>query len=253
MAGKYIEPMPLTDWTRRLRHRAMPRWPSQCAICHGWGRGRLCGDCTGRFGAPRPRCRRCAIELPAAADTCGGCLADPPPWDRCIAAADYAYPWDGLVQGLKFHARLDLAPALAQRMLGAWHEAGAGAPGLVLPMPLADARWRERGHNQAWELARRLARALDAPADPHLLLRVKDTPHQLALPRREREANVRGAFAVEPLRAAELRGRSVTLVDDVVTTGATAAEAVRTLRQAGAADVTLWVAARTPRQAGEPA
>jgi ComF family protein len=157
-----------------------------------------------------------------------------------------------LVQALKFHARLDLAPALAERMLSAWHAAGVGAPGLLLPMPLAASRWRERGHNQAWELARRLARALGAPADPQLLLRVKDTPHQIALPRRDRAANVRGAFAVEPLRAAGLRGRSVTLVDDVVTTGATAAEAARTLRQAGAAAVTLWVAARTPHRAGGP-
>ena len=76
---------------------------------------------------------------------------------------------------------------------------------------------------------------------------MKETPHQLALPPERRAANVRAAFAVEPLRTAELRGRSVTLVDDVMTTGATVAEAARTLLQAGAADVGVWVIARTPR------
>ena len=93
---------------------------------------------------------------------------------------------------------------------------------------------------------RRLARPLRCPADARLLLRIKDTPHQLALAPQRREANVRGAFAVEPLRRAELRGRSVTLVDDVMTTSATAAEVARVLLQAGAAEVDVWVVARTP-------
>jgi len=79
-----------------------------------------------------------------------------------------------------------------------------------------------------------------------LLLRVRDTPHQLGLKRSERETNVRGAFAVDPLRAGELSGGSVLLVDDVMTSGATAFEIARTLRQAGAARIHLAVLARTP-------
>jgi ComF family protein len=119
-------------------------------------------------------------------------------------------------------------------------------PDMLLPVPLAAARLRERGYNQAWEITRRLGRTLRCPAEPHLLLRLRDTPHQLAFPLHRRAANVRGAFAVEPTRLAEVRGRHIALVDDVMTTGATAEEIARALKQAGAAAVAVWVVARTP-------
>ena len=229
---------------------ALPR-PSQCAACHGWGSGRVCGDCIARYASPVARCRRCATLVPPAVDTCGACLREPPPFDAALAAVDYAYPWDALVTHFKFHAALDLAAALAGLVVAAWQRGGAAHPGLLLPVPLADARLRERGYNQAWELARRCARSVAAPSDATLLLRLKDTPHQVALAPGRRAANVRGVFAVEPLRSAELRGRSVTLVDDVMTTGATLAEAARVLRQAGAASVQVWVVARTPAPAAD--
>lgn len=179
---------------------------------------------------------------------CGDCLKHPPPWEQALAAVDYLHPWDGLLARFKFHAALDLAPALAQRLLDAHRfDSTARYPGLLLPMPLNPARLRERGHNQAWELARRLGRLLNCPADAHLLLRPRDTPHQTTLALSARAANVQGAFAVEPRRLAELRGREVTLVDDVMTTGASAAEATCVLLQAGAARVQVWVVARTPR------
>lgn len=235
---------------RGLSRTAARTLPSQCAVCRGWGEGRICAACIARFAVPTPRCRRCAIELPPGPDTCGACLADPPPFARCIAAVDYGFPWAGLIQQFKFGARLDLADALVERMEVAWHAAGAPPLGRLLPLPLSDARLRERGHNQAWELARRLAHASGAAADARLLLRVKDTPHQLSLPRAQRAANVRDAFAVEPLRAHDVRDREITLIDDVLTTGATAAEAARVLLEAGAAKVGVWVLARTPRPPG---
>lgn len=160
--------------------------------------------------------------------------------------ADYAYPWDALISRLKFNDALDLANALAQRVADVVDGAGGARPHWVLPVPLSAQRLRERGYNQAWELARRVARSLGCKADAKLLLRVKDTPHQLALPREQRAANVRGAFLVEPRRTHELRGCDVAVVDDVMTTGATGAEIARTLKQAGAHSVRLWVVARTP-------
>ena len=117
----------------------------------------------------------------------------------------------------------------------------------MLPVPLAAARWRERGYNQAWELARRVARRLGIVAEPELLLRVRETAHQLALPLADRAGNVRAAFAVEPRRRAELRDRHVAIVDDVMTTASTAAEITGVVRQAGATTVEIWVLARTPR------
>ena len=231
--------------------------PSLCAVCRGWGRGRICGDCVARFAPRIRRCSGCALEVPsgaAAADgtgLCGACLSEPPPYERTSAAVTYGYPWDRLIGNLKFHGALDLAPALVRLMLDSPHAlASAQAVDrttILLPVPLSRQRLRERGFNQAWELARRLARSLALEADARLLLRVKDAPHQLALPPAERAANVRGVFAVEPMRRAELQGRDVLLVDDVMTTGATAAEISRVLLLAGAARVAVWVVARTPR------
>ena len=224
------------------------RLPSVCAVCHGWGTQRVCAECVQRFDPALPRCARCALQVPAGAAICGTCLVDPPPFAHSLAAVDYAHPWDGLITHFKFHGALDLAPALAQRLVDAFRRGGAARPALLLPLPLSPARLRERGYNQAWELARRLGDSLRCPTDARLLLRVKDTPHQLALPPEQRAGNVRGAFALEPRRLDELRGRSVTLVDDVMTTGATAAEAARVLLHAGASEVAVWVVARTPRR-----
>lgn len=223
------------------------RMPSLCAVCHDWGMSRVCHECVRRFAPALPRCRHCALEVPAGTETCGACLIDPPPFAEALAAVDYGHPWDTLITRFKFHEALDLAAVLAGRMLDAHRSAQAHAPTLLLPIPLSDARLRERGYNQAWILTRRLGAALRCEVEPDLLLRIKDTPHQLALPPDRRAGNVRGAFAVEPGRRAELQGRTVTLVDDVMTTGATVAEAARSLLQAGAREVGVWVVARTPR------
>lgn len=161
------------------------------------------------------------------------------------AAVDYTYPWNTLVTRLKFHDGLDLLPALVPLMLAAHRPA---PDDLLLPVPLSPQRLRERGFNQAWELTRRLARATGTATDPHVLLRVRDTPHQLSLKRPEREAAVRHAFAVDALRRHEIEGRNITLVDDVMTTMATANEISRVLLQAGAASVRVWCLARTPLQ-----
>jgi ComF family protein len=223
------------------------RLPSLCAVCRGWGPQRVCDACIARFAVAVPRCRRCALQVPTDATVCGACLTDPPPYARTLAAVDYDHPWDGLITHFKFHAALDLVPALAGQMIEALRRDETMTPTLLLPIPLSTARLRERGYNQAWELTKRLGAALRCPVDATLLLRVKDTPHQLAFPPEQRAGNVRAAFAIEPRRRTALSGRRVTLVDDVMTTGATVAEAARTLLQAGASEVNVWVIARTPR------
>ncbi|HEY0857084.1 MAG TPA: ComF family protein [Albitalea sp.] len=236
--------MPLTP--RLLSRPTWPALPTQCAICRDWGPQRLCAACCQRFIAAGPRCERCALAVPAGVTVCGACLTRPAPWRSALAAVDYTHPWDQLIAHFKFHAALDLAAALARCLGQAWRLSGRAAPSLLLPVPLSAQRLRERGYNQAWELARRVASRIGCPADSRLLLRIRDTPHQLALPIDRRGANVRGAFAVDPLRLDALRGRSVTVLDDVMTTGATATEITRVLQQAGAAEVHWWVLARTP-------
>lgn len=245
--------MPSTS--RRIALRGPGRWrlPSLCAVCHGWGAERVCVDCVTRFAEPVPRCERCGLEwlgpLPGAGDDaiCAACSIDPPPFERTLAAVRYGRPWDALITRYKFHSALDLAPTFADLLLAAHRHSRLDVPSLMLPVPLSDERLRERGYNQSWELTRRLAGALGCSADARLLLRIRDTPHQLAFPRDERAANVSGAFAVEPRRRAELADCDITLVDDVMTTGDTAAEVARVLLRAGASSVSVWVFARTPR------
>ncbi len=148
----------------------------------------------------------------------------------------------------KFRARPDLAAVLAPLLAAAVPRnaaSGSGRP-LVVPVPVAPDRLRERGYNQSWELARRVARAHALPACADALFRVRATGHQLQLGRAERAANLRDAFVVTPSRATRVRGAHVALVDDVLTTGATADAATRALLRAGAARVHVWVLARTP-------
>lgn len=251
-AAKYIEAMLSTRlpaaWRSFSSSISPARWPSLCAVCHGWGAGRVCSDCHARFALVLPRCRRCALQVPVGVAECGACTAAPPEFDAATARVDYGFPWDRLVAAFKFQRALDLAPVLADAIVEARGAAiDAVAPALLVPVPLSAARLRERGYNQAWELARRVARRIGVRAESRLLLRIRDTPHQLDLPPDKRAGNVRGAFAVEPLRIGELRGRTVAVVDDVMTTGSTANEIARVLKHAGASRVEVWVVARTPR------
>ncbi|MDB5850929.1 MAG: phosphoribosyltransferase [Rhodoferax sp.] len=221
--------------------------PSQCAICRAWPARPVCEACVQRFAQPQPRCRTCALPLSAATDTltqCGACIRHPPPVDACFAAVDYAYPWSACIARFKFRQQVGWAHALADLMRHSpWTEPALERCDLVLPMPLARERLRERGYNQALELARRLA---PDKVDARLLLRVRDTPPQRDLNRSQRQRNVRGAFLLDPLRAAELAGRRVVLVDDVMTSGASLFAAAAAVRQGGAAHITALVLARTP-------
>lgn len=184
--------------------------------------------------------------MPAGVTQCGACVREAPPLDACVAAVDYDWPWSDVVTQFKFGDRTGWAHEMVALMRAApWAEPLLEQSTLIVPMPLSPARLRERGYNQAWLLARALDRRR---ADASLLLRVRDTTAQSALPRAERQRNVRGAFAVEPLRVREVHNQQVLLVDDVMTSGASLFEAARTMRAAGAAGVGALVFARTNAQ-----
>lgn len=232
-----------------LFSRLLQPLPGLCAVCRGWGDGALCTRCHTRYARVVPRCERCALQVPAGVAVCGQCLAHPPDFDAACTGLDYAFPWSTLIARFKFREALELSDALVAPLRTALHRAAGPMPDLLLPVPLSRERLRERGYNQAWEATRRLARHLAIRCEARLLLRVKDSPHQLDLPPEERAANVHGVFAVEPLRRAELQGLHVAVIDDVMTTGATCAELARVLKQAGATRVSAWALARTPRDA----
>jgi ComF family protein len=148
-----------------------------------------------------------------------------------------------LIARYKFQQQAGWAGPLATLMLSAPRaEDMLDAADWVLPIPLSPQRLAERGYNQSWLLARQLS---PHKADNQLLLRTRDTPSQRTLPRAERLANLVGAFAVEPLRAAQLHGKKVVLVDDVMTSGASLHTAARVLRAAGVSQVSALVLART--------
>jgi len=217
--------------------------PSRCAICRYWPAEPVCEVCITRFAHPVPRCPTCALPAPDGVLRCGACLQDPPPLTRCLCAVDYAWPWRDLVARFKFREQPGWDQPLAWLMRSAsgaedvLHDADR-----VLPIPLSRERLAERGYNQSWLLARRLA---PDKADPDLLLRIRHTPSQRTLPRSGRLANLEGAFAVDPLRAGEVHDRHLLLVDDVMTSGASLHTAARVLLQAGARQVSALVLART--------
>jgi ComF family protein len=234
-AQQYIEPMPLRSLL-----------PTQCAVCRGWSKARICADCLQSYAALRERCSVCAIGVPSGISTCAACLRSSPPFAHSIAAVDYAFPWSDLIAAFKFRAALDLAPALAALLANAVRANPVPRPTLLLPVPLSAERLVERGMNQAWELARRVAARLGLEGRADLLCRLIDTAHLADLPREQRAPRIRGAFGIVPGRGRHLRGRSVGLVDDVMTSGATAAEAAGVLLAEGASEVHVWVLARTP-------
>jgi ComF family protein len=225
-----------------MLHDLLQRWlPPGCAACSLVAGDPLCAACEADFfSAARARCARCALPLPSVeAGICGRCAADPPHFDATTALADYVPPIDGMVTALKFSARLDLAIAFG-RLLARRVPATAGA--IVAPVPLAFERAAERGFNQSQLIARIFCGDRRLPLATDLLRRIRHTPPQQSLKLAERHRNVRGAFEV----TGDVRGKTLLVVDDVMTTGSTLNEIARILRQAGASRVQNLVVARTP-------
>jgi ComF family protein len=239
--------MQALSWLKPTGWRAL-RPAGECAVCRAWAAQPLCTACVERFAMPAARCEGCGLRLAAVEIRCGACLRDPPPFARCVCAFDYAFPWDRLIADFKFNQQVELARPLADRLLHALKAADDVAlrPTLLVAVPLAPKRLAERGYNQAWEIARRMGRALHVSDSADLLTRPIDGAHQADLPLAARQRNVRGAFVVNPARRTLLRDRHVALVDDVMTSGTTLREATAALHRAGAARVDVWVLARTP-------
>jgi ComF family protein len=222
-------------------------FPAVCPVCRAsLGAGRrdpLCGPCW--LALPRlgpPCCDRCGTALGALDPpdrVCARCAIDPPGWDWARAGAAYEGPVRDAIHAFKFEGKPALARPLAALLVEQWPGITAGADALV-PVPLARGRQRERGFNQAGLLAERLGAALGVPVRSRWLGRVRATAPQSDLGAAERRANVRGAFAASTAAA----GRHLIVVDDVLTTGATAAECARALRAAGARRVGVLTVAR---------
>ena len=210
-----------------------------CLLCGTTSDGDFCRPC--RDGLPHLTSDHCVVcALPAKGSrVCGACLANPPVFDRSVAPLEYAFPVDSLLHALKYRANLAMARVLADLLVARIDP--IELPDCIVPMPLHSARLRERGFNQALEIARRVSKKTGVALLPDVCQRVRDTPTQTGLPWKEREQNIRGAFICE----AGLEGKHIAVLDDVMTTGATLNELAKVLRKRGATRVSGWVVART--------
>ena len=193
-------------------------------------------------------CQTCALPLLAAGLTCGECLLEPPAFEQVAVPWQYGFPVDSLITRFKHNAKWPfghlLADVLGQYLQHRFDE-GLPRPDALLPVPLANKRLRQRGFNQAAMLARWLSESLDLPCEETVLRRVKDTDAQQSLDAKSRKRNLRNAFDLMP--DAQVKNRHLALVDDVLTTGATAQALARLLMNAGAARVDVYCLARTPK------
>ena len=231
-------------WLDRLQRGLLPPLCLLCGATGTMGRD-LCAACDAALPRNLAACPRCALPLTGAVvGLCPHCQSQPPHsaqgFDRVFAPFRYQPPMDFLILQLKFAGRLSHARLLGELFATALAERGPPLPDGIVPVPLHPLRLRERGFNQALELARAAARRFQLPLWPHALRRVRHTLPQIRLNAHARQSNPLGAFAL----GQPLRGTRIALLDDVMTTGSTVTECARILRAGGATDIEVWVIGR---------
>ena len=227
--------------TRLLRRLSAVLLAPRCLVCAETGhRGLdLCIACCDALPWNVHACRQCGLSLTGPGSHCGQCQFSPPPYTLTQAAFRYAFPVDRLLPRFKFHGDLAAGAVLASLMQ--WSLDPGEHPQALMPVPLHRSRLRQRGYDQALELAKALSRECRLPLCRDRLIRVRATQAQTELGADDRQRNVSEAFG---LRGGGPLPRHVALIDDVMTTGATVGECAQTLRAAGVQRVDIWTVAR---------
>ncbi len=220
--------------------------PGICVLCNARSNAALdlCGACFDALPWLAQGCPQCALPLPGdGGQSCGACAARRPPFVRTVAPMRYAAPVSRMILRLKFGGSSVDARVLGGLLAQAIYERYAVLPPVdrIVPVPLGYWRLLRRGHNQAALLARWISHHTGIPADYAVCTRRRNTVAQTDLGRRARLLNLRGAFAVQ----GNLDGQRIAIVDDVMTTGATATSLARVLLASGATEVHVWAVART--------
>lgn len=221
-------------------------WETDCALCDAPSKHVLCRGCDSDLPRMTLACMRCG--LPATDRICGACSIDPPLWDLCIAPFLFAYPLDRIMHAYKYHGDLYWAGFFAANIAGRVRALSHPLPQALVPVPITAERIAARGFNQARELARGIGAELDLPVLRGGLSRLHTGLSQVGLGVGARHANVRNAFALDDETCMP---QSVAIVDDLVTTGATAEAIARQILNQGARHIQVWAAARTPPRAGQ--
>lgn len=217
--------------------------PARCLICDQPGMGNIdiCATCWKELPHNRLCCPICALPLAAPAVACGICLRNHPQFDRTVAPMQYQTPISALMSRFKFHQDLAASRLLAE--LFCRHTDHIDLPEALIPVPLHGRRLRQRGFDQALELAKAIARHKGLPLCTDILARVRHTDAQTELNAAQRRRNCKDAFV---LKKRSLPSH-VALLDDVMTTGTTVSECAKVLKQAGVNRVDIWVMARVAR------
>lgn len=223
--------------------------PPACHFCHaslarGHSDAPICSDCRSRLPVLTACCQRCAkpfATLVTAGHLCESCLRVPPPFVKVYVLGSHDHPLREVIHRLKYRNQVGLAHVLGQLLTTCLPTGTAiWRPDLIIPVPLHRSRLKQRGYNQALEMARPIGKSLDRPIASRVLLRQRVTPPQQGLTLAERQANLQQAFAC----ASPLAGQSVLLIDDVMTSGATVSECSRALLAAGVDEVRVAVVCR---------
>lgn len=218
--------------------RLLPAQP--CFLCGALSHnGLCCAACSADLVLlSAQHCPICALPT-RDGEICGRCLSFPPRFEHTVAAFSYDFPVNELIRALKFRESLILVNFLSDALVRRIEI----RPDAVVAMPLHTLRIRERGFNQSQLLAQRISRSLAIPLLTGLIQRVRNTPPQTSLPWKERDKNIRHAFAIT--NKTRIAGKHIAIVDDVMTTGASVDELAGELKLAGACKVSVWVVART--------
>ena len=223
-------------------------FPFTCVVCRKLSDRRqdLCQACLQDLPIIEQSCPRCAnkitsiFSLQKEALLCGNCLSDPPPFQRTNALFVYEAPVISFILNLKFKQQLVYARILGELMAEKIRHSGELSVTCILPVPLHEKRLRERGFNQALELARPIAAAFNLKIDTDRVKRVQNTAPQMSLPAKKRETNLKHAFSTQY----SFTGERIAILDDVMTTGATVSELSRVLLEKNAAHIEIWCIAR---------
>lgn len=183
-----------------------------------------------------PQCPQCGLLSNGL--VCGSCLNTPPEFDATHSLFTYDFPLDAMMQRYKYGNMLNLGHIFGKMLSKKVDLANID---LIIPMPMHPTRLKERGFNQSLEIAKVLSKNCPQKLDFTSAQRQKYTPPQASLPLKERVKNIKGVFKI----SADLNGKRIAIVDDVMTTGASLNELAKTLKQAGAAHLECWVVART--------
>lgn len=241
-SGKPIRPQSAPERSFRRRFAEITSvLDRRCLACGARACASLCDACFHDLPWNDHTCQRCARPLPdLPGSLCGACTHSRPTFDAAHAAFAYAWPVDRLIQRFKFNADLATGRILAQTLAKYLDLRQIPKPDILIPIPLHRARLAERGFNQSGEVARILARSVNAKVAFNHLVRTQATPAQSGLDRAARRRNLRHAFECR----GSVSGLHIALVDDVITTGSTAEAAARTLKRADAARIDIYALAR---------